>query len=92
MKEKEIQSQIINWLESMGAYIEKVVLATRSGVPDLRACLNGRFIGIEVKQRGKVPTPLQEYKLRKVRDAGGVAFWCDSLESCKYEILKSGVL
>ena len=35
-------------------------------------CCNGYFIGIEVKaSRGK-PSPLQEYEIRKIGEAGGI--------------------
>jgi len=49
--EKGIEKGIISLLEMMGAWVFKVHghLGQRAGVPDILACLNGRFIGIEVK-------------------------------------------
>lgn len=44
-------------------------------------CVNGRFVGIEAKAPGKRPTKLQERTLKEIIDAGGAAFWCDSVES-----------
>lgn len=44
----------------------------RSGVPDIIACCNGRFIGIECKAGKNTPTPLQVKQLTAIADAGGV--------------------
>ena len=46
-----------------------------SGVPDRIVCLNGRLIGIEVKREGKKPTPIQERRMKAIREAGGIAVW-----------------
>ncbi len=48
----------------------------------------GRRIEIEVKRPGKVPTELQQDWLDEIIIRGGIAFWCDSPESCerKYRI------
>jgi Holliday junction resolvase len=42
-------------------------------VPDVIACHNGRFIGIECKAGSNKPTPLQEKNLSDIQTAGGVA-------------------
>ena len=44
-----------------------------AGIPDILACIGGRFYGFEVKtERGK-PTALQEATIRKIQAAGGIA-------------------
>ena len=48
---------------------------------DFLCCLNGRFLGIETKSTGQKPTPRQMLSMQAIRNAGGVAFWCDSFES-----------
>lgn len=45
----------------------------RSGVPDIVACINGNFIGIECKAGKGVPTALQLRELSLIEKAGGVA-------------------
>lgn len=40
----------------------------------------GRFVAIETKAPGKVPTPRQSQVIREIQTAGGVAFYCDSFE------------
>jgi Holliday junction resolvase len=44
---------------------------TKKGIPDLLACLDGVFFGIEVKAPDGEPTELQLVNLQKIRDAGG---------------------
>ncbi len=43
------------------------------GDPDLCLCINGRFVGMELKIDGEKLRPLQQYKLEEIRKAGGVA-------------------
>ena len=81
MLEQGIQTRIIKALSSKGVYVVKVVSASRNGTPDLLCCYKGRFIAIEVKRPGEKPTVLQNAKLEKIREAGGVAVWVDSLEA-----------
>lgn len=50
------------------------------GVPDLICCQNGRFIGIEVKTiTGKI-SPEQLEFIRRINEAGGLAFVARSLD------------
>lgn len=45
----------------------------RSGVPDIIACANGTFVGIECKAGNNKPTELQLKELQSIRNAGGYA-------------------
>ena len=57
--------------------------------PDLIGFLNGgRFIGVEIKRPGEIPNPLQIQVLGSINRAGGIAFWCDSVEMFKKELLE----
>jgi len=73
MKEQDYQKKIVTYLESKGAYVVKVVAASKKGVPDIIACFCGQFIGIEVK----TPTTrantskLQDYNLKLIKQAEG---------------------
>ena len=75
MTEQQIQKQILDYLESIGAYTIKVITANKSGVPDIQACYQGKWISIEVKQPGQKPEPLQFYHLEQIQRAGGLATW-----------------
>lgn len=45
----------------------------RSGVPDIVACVNGRFVAIECKAGTNKPTALQVREIESIRRRGGVA-------------------
>ena len=74
MTEQQIQKEIIKYLESIGAYTIKTIKTNRAGTPDIIACLNGRFVAIEVKRKGNKATPLQLAKIKQIRALGGIAF------------------
>lgn len=52
----------------------------RKGLPDITGCYKGRFFGIETKMPGEEGTPLQLYRIKQIKRAGGVAFVCHSVE------------
>lgn len=56
-----------------------------SGLPDIVACINGQFVGIEVKAPGKEKnlTDIQKSWLDKIKKAGGVAFMASSVTTVK---------
>lgn len=88
MSEQKIQASIIKYLESKGAYVVKVVTASKKGVPDIIACYKGQFVGIEVK-RPETKTnvsPLQSYNLKKIEEAGGLSFVAWELAGLKLEL------
>jgi len=73
--EKRVKTKVEAVLKSEGAYY--FFPAThgygRSGVPDIIACVNGRFLAIECKAGGNKPTALQVREIENIRSAGGVA-------------------
>ena len=75
MKEQQIQSKIINDLHSMGAYVVKVISASKDGVPDIIGCINGLFFAIEVKKDAKCKaTKLQMLNLDRISKSKGLSF------------------
>lgn len=85
MKEQDIQRKIIKYLESAGAYVVKVVASNKSGTPDILACYRGIFLAIEVK-RPETKTnvsELQEYNIKKIKEAGGIAIVSWDLDAVK---------
>lgn len=88
MKEQDIQRKIIKYLESIGAYVVKVVASNKSGTPDILACYRGIFLAVEVK-RPETKTnvsELQEYNIKKIKEAGGVAIVSWDLDAVKATI------
>lgn len=47
---------------------------TKTGIPDLLCGINGYFVAIEIKSTVGRPKPLQLFNIRKMRDAGIIAF------------------
>lgn len=50
---------------------------TIRGDPDKLGCVNGHFVALELKSADGEATKLQEYKLARVRTAGGYSFLAD---------------
>jgi Holliday junction resolvase len=73
--EAKVKAQVIKQLKELGAYYFSPVTGGygRSGVPDLVACLNGKFVGIECKAGKGVTTALQDKNLAAIRASGGTA-------------------
>jgi Holliday junction resolvase len=80
MREALIQSQIKKYLESNGWLVIKLIQTTMNGIPDLMALKSGRTVFIEVKQPGKKPTDLQQYRIEKLHKNGFEAFCATSLK------------
>ena len=60
-----------------------------AGIPDIIACIGGKFYGFEVKtERGK-PTALQEATIRKINAVGGIAAVVRSVADVK-AVLEEG--
>lgn len=70
--EGKVKKQVRAILDYFGAYYFFPATGGygRSGVPDIVACYNGRFIGIEVKAGNNIPTALQQRELRLIRERG----------------------
>jgi Holliday junction resolvase len=86
MAEKEIHNAIKKWLQGQGAYVVKTAPPMDNGTPDLLVCFNGLFVGIEVKKPGKTPTKIQEHRLQKIRDAGGLALVATSVDNLREQL------
>jgi hypothetical protein len=82
--EARIVKRIRAYLEGLGAWVFNVHGGDNPfqevGVPDLLSCLQGRFIGLEVKQPGEEPSARQKVVLRRIEEAGGIAAVVTSVE------------
>lgn len=94
MSEKRIEQSIQRYLDSIGAYHIKNhgSIYSRAGTPDITACINGKFVGIEVKKPGGRVSPLQAAHIELIKQAGGVAFVAYSLEETKEYLKKFPVI
>lgn len=80
-----LQPKVIKTLENKyKAFTVNVVASSKSGIPDVIACINGDFYGFEVKWGSDTPSELQKEKINNIIDAGGKAYFIHSLEElCK---------
>ena len=72
--EKNYENKVKKFLEEQGAWLVKYWAGasyTKAGIPDVLACVNGIFFGIELKAPKGKPSELQLYNLRKIDEAGG---------------------
>lgn len=75
--EKNFENKIKKFLKDNGCWFLKYWAGaeyTKSGIPDILACVNGYFVGIEVKAPNGKASELQLYNLREIEKAGGFAF------------------
>ena len=71
--EKNFENKIKSYLKSIGAYFIKTHgdRFSKVGTPDIIACVNGKFVALELKGKGGKPSELQLYHLECIRLAGG---------------------
>ena len=75
-KEKVFENKIKTYLKSIGAYFIKTHgdRFSKVGTPDILACVNGRFVAVEVKGENGKPSELQLHHIEQIKKAGGVAY------------------
>lgn len=94
LKEKAVENKIKKWLKDKGYWFFKVhgSIFQPSGIPDILACINGKFVAIEVKRsKGGIVSPLQKAQIEMIKKNGGIAGVASSMEEF-LEILKEGKL
>lgn len=86
MKEADIVKAILKYLKTVPKcffWKEHGGMYGRAGIPDIIACIDGRFYGFEVKTEDGKPTKLQEATIRKIKNAGGISLIVRSVEEVK---------
>jgi len=83
MREQDIVAKIQKYIKANGGYAVKTIISNRAGIPDVLACLNGTFIGIEVKTETGVVSALQHANIQMINDAGGIGFIARSTADVK---------
>lgn len=77
--ESKVKAKVKQLLKTYGVYY--FMPATHgygsSGVPDIVACVNGRFVGIECKANGGRITALQQKNLEEIESNHGIAVIVD---------------
>ena len=84
LSEKQLQRQIIQYLSTLpNVWVVKTIVTNMRGCPDLLCCINGKFVGMEVKQESGRPTPLQLAQMQMIWKAGGLAYVVKSLDEVR---------
>lgn len=73
-KEKDFENRIKKYIDSVGGWQVKFFANayTKTGIPDVLACVNGHFIGVEVKAENGRISALQTMQIKRIRAAGGI--------------------
>ncbi|CAB4123609.1 hypothetical protein UFOVP48_44 [uncultured Caudovirales phage] len=73
--EAKVKLKIHAALKAQGAYAVNYIggIHATNGTPDILACFEGRFVGIEAKAGSNKPSDLQLISLRKIHEADGIA-------------------
>lgn len=77
MRENLFQKKVIDFLKSKNVYYVKYWgggIYTKEGIPDILACIDGVFHGIELKTDTGTPSKLQLYNLKKIKQSDGEAY------------------
>lgn len=90
--EGKIKRKIVDWIKRTwpNSYVIRYPAGMfgRTGVPDLICCIDGLFIGIEVKTETNDPTKLQMNELIKIKSASGISVLIRGFDIGKLEKLK----
>ena len=93
MAEAEIVRSIQHYLKTLPRcffWKEHGGMYGTAGIPDIIACIDGRFYGFEVKTQTGRPTSLQEATIRRINNAGGIALVVHSVADVKAALHKPG--
>ena len=80
MSEQEFNKKVQDYLKAKDCYVIKTIATNRAGVPDILACCQGRFIGLEGKFGKNTASALQEHNIEQIKKAGGIAGVVTTLE------------
>lgn len=93
-REKNLDNKVLSFLKEQNAWSIKYWAGakyTKEGVPDILACVNGKFFGIEDKAENGRPKMLQLKNLQWIREAGGygILLYPKDFESFKTFVINS---
>lgn len=93
--EKQIENEIKQYIKDNGGLCYKIHggdLYQETGIPDLLCCINGWFVGIEVKDPGGKPSAMQLAQGARIKKAQGHFLIATSLQEVKDYIEKERLM
>lgn len=80
--EKTVKAAVHRRLRKIGAYQHwPVQMGMGDRTLDCIGCYMSYYFGVECKAPGKKTTKIQDYTIEQIREAGGIVFVVDSVES-----------
>jgi Holliday junction resolvase len=70
MLESEIKRKSKERLKQWGWLVVHIIQSNTNGIPDTMILRKGKMFFIEFKRPGEAPDPLQQYRIRKLREQG----------------------
>ncbi len=88
MTESTLSKKVRSYLLSMAPHVKAIrkdqsEYSGNTGISDWLICVGGIFVAMELKVGNNELTMKQEIFLRDIKEAGGVAITCRSLEEVK---------
>lgn len=83
-----VKADVRKYLKSIGAYFfsNTTFGYGASGQPDICCCIKGRFVGLELKAPGKMPTAIQLARIKEIGKNGGFAFWSTNVDEVREKL------
>ncbi len=94
MTEKQFETKVKKFLKSHDIWFIKIWGGgfQRAGIPDIIACINGKFVAIELKGPTGKPTPLQEYNIARINECNGIGLILYPHQFSKFKELVKNLL
>lgn len=92
--EKLFENKIKNYLADKHCWYVKFFANayTKVGVPDILACVNGRFVAVEVKAPNGKPSPIQLWNIEEIKKSNGIALVLYPKDFDKFKLLVDNLL
>ncbi|WP_297420532.1 VRR-NUC domain-containing protein [Clostridium sp.] len=91
-REKDFEKKVKKFLDSLGSEVwyfkHWAGPYSQAGIPDIIACVNNNFVGIEIKAADGKPSALQIRNINRIKAAGGIGYilYPKDFESFKQDI------
>lgn len=74
-EEKNFENKVKRYLKENNIWYVKYFEngVTKAGIPDILACVNGFFVGIEIKASKGKPSEIQKYQQEQIRKSNGIS-------------------
>ena len=86
--EADVQKQCVDWMRGRGYWARKFSSQSQRSVPDYLFSKSTLKFACEFKRPGNSPTEAQKDELEAMRQAGWLAFWCDSVDTFKAVVVQ----